>query len=105
MATASWITVNVFRPRMSIFSIPTCSSPTMSYCVMIASGTWGAMQTGTYSVSGPGAITMPAACTEACRASPSMREPRSSTLRTRSSCSAAARSSGTFSAASARLSE
>ncbi len=81
MRTASWITVRVLRPSMSILSMPTFSSAPISYCVMIASSPSaaapaplvGAVHTGTYSASGPGAITTPAACTDMCREIPSIR--------------------------------
>ncbi len=57
---------------MSILSMPTFSSAPMSYCVMMASSPSaaapaplvGAVHTGTYSASGPGAMTTPAACTD-----------------------------------------
>src|SRR5207247_1752441 len=55
--------------------------------------------------SGPGAITTPAACTEAWRARPSIRVPSSRILRTRSSWRASWRSSGDFSDASASVTE
>ncbi len=81
IVTASWITVSVFRPRRSILSMPTFSSGPISYWQMMASSPNaaaaplpGAVQTGTYSDSGPGAMTTPAACTEACRESPSIRD-------------------------------
>ena len=74
---------------MSILSMPTFSSAPISYCVMIASSPSaaapaplvGAVQTGTYSASGPGAITTPAACTDMWREMPSIRELRSSRRR------------------------
>ena len=71
---------------MSILSMPTFSSAPISYCVMMDSSPSaaapaplvGAVQTGTYSASGPGAITTPAACTDMWREIPSIRELRSS---------------------------
>ncbi len=53
--SASWMTVRVLRPRMSIFSIPTFSSAPISYWVIITSSPpadWpaplvGVVQTGT----------------------------------------------------------
>ena len=72
ISTASWITVSVLRPSMSILSMPTFSSAPISYCVMMDSSPSaaapaplvGAVHTGTYSASGPGAITTPAAWTD-----------------------------------------
>ena len=57
ISTASWITVSVLRPSMSILSMPTFSSGPISNWVMMASSpsaVWpaplvGAVQTGTYS--------------------------------------------------------
>jgi hypothetical protein len=70
---------------MSILSMPTFSSAPISYCVMIDSSPSaaapaplvGAVHTGTYSASGPGAMTTPAAWTDMCREIPSIRELRS----------------------------
>ncbi len=67
---------------MSILSMPTFSSAPISYWVMIESSPSaaapaplvGAVHTGTYSASGPGAITTPAACTDMWREIPSIRE-------------------------------
>ncbi len=66
---------------MSILSMPTFSSGPISNWVMMESSPSafcpeplvGAVQTGMYSLSGPGAITTPAAWTEACREIPSIR--------------------------------
>ena len=52
---ASWMTVSVLRPSMSILSMPTFSSAPISYCVMMDSSPSaaapaplvGAVQTGT----------------------------------------------------------
>ena len=81
MFTASWITVSVLRPSRSILSMPTFSSAPISYCVMMDSPSAaapaplvGAVHTGTYSESGPGAITTPAAWTDMWREIPSIRE-------------------------------
>ena len=59
-------------------SIPAFSSAPMSYCVTTTDSSLPApapfeacVHTGTYSSSGPGAITTPAACTPVCRDSPS----------------------------------
>ena len=78
-STASSMTVSVVRPRKSIFSIPAFSSAFMSYWVttmrLVAvrradpCALW--VQIGTYSSSGPGAITTPAACTPVWRDRPS----------------------------------
>ena len=67
---------------MSILSMPTFSSAPISYCVMSESSPSvaapaplvGAVQIGTYSCSGPGAMTTPAACTDRWREMPSIRE-------------------------------
>ena len=78
--SASWITVSVVSPRKSILSIPDFSSAFMSYCVTTTDSSPLAeppaplefcVHTGTYSSSGPGAMTMPAACTPAWRDNPS----------------------------------
>src|SRR5207244_3538677 len=53
----------------------------------------------------PGAITIPAACTDAWRARPSIRVPSSRIFRTRSSWRASCRSSGDRSGASASVTE
>src|SRR5438128_776999 len=61
------MTVSVLRPSMSILSMPTFSSAPISYCVMMDSSPSaaapaplvGAVHTGTYSASGPGAIPTP----------------------------------------------
>jgi len=54
-------------------------------------------------VRGPGAITIPAACTEMWRDSPSMLLPNSTTFWYVGLCATSSRSSGTFSAASRRV--
>ena len=62
--------------------MPTFSSAPISYCVMMdprrppaaPAPLVGAVHTGTYSESGPGAITTPAACTDMWREIPSIRE-------------------------------
>ena len=66
-ASASWMTVSVVSPRKSIFSMPACSSMFMSYCVTTTRSSLpepdpldSCVQIGTYSSSGPGAMTMPA---------------------------------------------
>ena len=77
--SASWMIVSVVRPRKSILSIPVFSSAFMSYCVTTIDSSSReppeplelCVHTGTYSSSGPGAMTMPAACTPAWRESPS----------------------------------
>jgi hypothetical protein len=77
MVTASWMTVSVFSPRKSIFNMPAFSRQFMSYWVTMTLSPFPPeplvlwVQMGTYSSSGPGAITTPAACTLEWRESPS----------------------------------
>jgi hypothetical protein len=83
------MTVRVVRPRKSIFNMPAFSRQFMSYCVTMTRSSTpdsrvpspdesrfplpfvSCVHTGTYSSSGPGAITTPAACTPVCRDRPS----------------------------------
>ena len=89
---------------MSILSMPTFSSATISYWVMMASSPSaaapeplvGAVHTGTYSASGPGAITTPAAWTDMCREMPSIRELSSTSRWYAGSACTSSRSSSTF---------
>ena len=79
----------------------------MSYCVITepSSPFFASRQTGTYSSSGPGAMTTPAACTELCRFNPSIRMTSSSRPRIRASERYRSAISFTFSIASAAVIE
>jgi hypothetical protein len=82
ISTASWMTVSVLRPSMSILSMPTFSSAAH---LVLADDAVLAVRRGARALgrgrahgdvvgSGPGAMTTPAACTEAWRDSPSIRD-------------------------------
>ena len=92
-ATQSCSRVSVFNPRKSIFKRPMLPISSMAYCVTISSSFVRAR--GEYSTMGRGEITTPAACTEACRVSPSSLLDTSRSCRMRSSLSRIWRSAGT----------
>ena len=65
------MTVSVRRPRKSILSSPNSSNTVIVYCVVIVPS--DALDNGTYSSTGLGLISTPAACIEVCLGSPSSR--------------------------------
>ncbi len=79
MVSASRITVSVVRPRKSIFNMPAFSRQFMSYWLTTTCSSSAlepepldvCVHTGTYSCTGPGAMTTPAAWTPVWRLSPS----------------------------------
>ena len=107
--TASWMTVSVFRPSMSILSMPTFSS---AHHVVLGDDRvlpsaaalrpwWARCRPGRSRRAGPARSPRPAACTDMWREMPSIRAPRSMSLLVRVVLARRARfSSGTFSAAS-----
>ncbi len=70
------MTVSVFRPRKSNFTRPAFSTSSFANCDTSMSDL-SSLYVGTYSQSGLSAMTTPAACSPACRFSPSSAMPMS----------------------------